>query len=43
MSKLGYVVEAPVVSQNFLAYLQEHHGQQSEMKFLRLAAETLFE
>ena len=28
MSQEGYVVEAPLVSLNFSAFLQEHHGQQ---------------
>ena len=43
VSELGYVVEAPVISQNFAAYLLEHHGPQWEAKFLQLAAEPLFE
>ena len=43
VNELGYVVEAPVISQNFAAYLLEHHGPQWEAKFLKLAAEPLFE
>ena len=41
--EVGYVVEAPIISQSFAAYLQEHHGPQWEAKFLQLAAELLFE
>ena len=43
MSEGGYVVEAPLMSQNFLAYLQEHYGEQWEVKFLQHAAEPFFE
>ena len=43
VNELGYVVEAPIISQNFSAYLQEHQGPQWEAKFLELAAEPLFE
>ena len=38
-----YFVEEPVVSQNFMAVLQQHHGPQWEFKFLRAAAKLLFE
>ena len=37
----GYVVEEPVVPQNFLAFLIEYHGTQWEVKCLRAAAEPL--
>ena len=43
MSEEGYVVEAPLLSQNFVAYLQEHYGEQWEVKFLNPAAEPIFE
>ena len=36
VNELGYVFEAPINSQNFAAYLQEHHGPQWEAKFLQL-------
>ena len=39
----GYVVEEPVVSQNFVFFLQQHHGPQWEFKFLRSTAEPLFD
>ena len=38
----GYVVEEPVLPQNFLAFLIENHGTQCEVKFVRAAAEPLF-
>ena len=37
----GYVVEEPVLPQNFIAFLIEYHGTQWEVKFLRAAAEPL--
>ena len=40
VNEVGYVVEAPVISQNFEAYLLEH---QWKAKFLQHAAEPLFE
>ena len=43
MSEGGYVVKAPLVSQNFLAYLQERYGEQWEVKFLQPAAEPISE
>ena len=43
LNEEGYVVEAPVISQNFLVFLQENHGKQWELKFLRPAAEPVFE
>ena len=43
VNDLGYVVEAPIISQKVAAYLQEHHGPQWEAKFLQLADEPLFE
>ena len=43
VNELGYVVEAPIISQNFAAFLLEHHVPQWEAKFLQLAAEPLFE
>ena len=43
MSGEGCVVEAPLLSQDFLAHLQEHHGQQWEVKFLQPAAEQLLD
>ena len=39
----GYFVEEPVLAQNFLAFLQEYQDPQWELKFLRAAAEPLFE
>ena len=42
MSEGGYVVEAPLLSQNLLAYLQEQYGEQWEVKFLQPAAEPTF-
>ena len=39
----GYVVEAPIISQNFLGYLLENYGPQWEIEFLRPAAGPLFE
>ena len=39
----GYVVEAPVITQYFVSFLQENHGQYWEVKFLRPPAEPLFE
>ena len=36
MSEEGSLVEAPMVSQSFLAFLQYFHGQQWEIKFLKL-------
>ena len=41
-SEEGYVVEEPVLPQNFLAFLIGYHGTQWEVKFLRGAAEPLF-
>jgi len=38
----GYVVEEPVLPQNFIAFLIEYHGTQWEIKFLKAAAEPLF-
>ena len=38
-----YFVEELVSAQNFVAFLQEHHGAQWESKFLQAAAEPLFE
>ena len=43
MSEGGYVVEAPLLSQNFLVYLQGHYGKQWEVKLLQPAAEPFFE
>ena len=43
MSEEGYVVGAPMVSQSFWAFLQYFHGEQWEIKFLKPAAETLFD
>ena len=43
VNELGYLLEAPKISQKFAAYLLEHHGPQWEAKFLRLAAEPLLE
>ena len=39
----GYVVEAPMVSQNFWAFLRHFHGQQWEVKFLQPAAGPFFD
>ena len=39
----NYVVESPVVSQNYWAFLQHFHGQQWEAKFLQPAAGPLFD
>ena len=39
----GYAFEASVIFQNILVFLQEVHGKQWELKFLRPAAETVFE
>ena len=39
----GYIVEEPMLSQNFIAFLIEYHGTQWEIKFLLVAAEPLFE
>ena len=38
----GYVVEKPMLPQNFIAFLINYHGTQWEVKFLRAAAEPLF-
>ena len=38
----GYVVEEPILPQNFLEFLVEYHGTQWEAKFLRATAEPLF-
>ena len=43
LSDKGYVVEAPVVPQSFWAFIQHFHGPQSEVQFLQLAAEALFD
>ena len=43
MYEEGYVVESPILSQKFLAYMREHYGEQWEVKFLQLAAESIFE
>ena len=43
VNESGYVVEAPIISQNFAEYLLEHHGPQWEAKFLQFAAEPLLE
>ena len=43
MSGEGYVVGAPMVSQSFWAFLQYFHGEQWEIKFLKPAAEPLFD
>ena len=39
----NYVVESPIVSQSFWAFLQHFHGQQWEVKFLQPAARPLFD
>ena len=38
----GYVVEEPVIPENFRMFLVEYHGTQWEIKFLGAAAEPLF-
>ena len=38
----GYMVEEPVIPENFRLFLVEYHGTQWEIKFLRAAAEPLF-
>ena len=38
----GYVVEEPMLPQNFIEFLVEYHGTQWEVKFLRATAEPLF-
>ena len=38
----GYVVEEPVLPQNFVVFLIEYHGTQWEVKFLRAETEPLF-
>ena len=38
----GYVVEEPVLPQNFVAFLIEYHGTQWDFEFLPAAAEPLF-
>ena len=38
----GYVVEEPILSQNFIAFLVEYHGTQWEVKLSRATAEPLF-
>ena len=43
MSEEGYVVGAPMVSQSFGAFLRYFHGEQWEIKFLKSAAEPLFD
>ena len=37
-----YVVEKPLLPQNFIAFLIEYRGTQWEVKFLRAAAKPLF-
>ena len=37
----GYVVEEPILPQNFIEFLVEYHGTQWEVKFLRATAEPL--
>ena len=39
----GYVVEAPVISQNLLGYLFENYGPQWEIEFLRPSAGPILE
>ena len=39
----GYVVEEPIVSHNLAAFLQQKYGPQWELKFVRPAAEPIFE
>ena len=43
MSEESYVVGAPMVSQSFGAFLRYFHGEQWEIKFLKSAAEPLFD
>ena len=43
MNEEGYVVGAPMVSQSFWAFLRFFHGEQWEIKFLKPAAEPLFD
>ena len=43
INELGYVIEAPMIPENFALYLLEHHGPQWEANFLQLAAEPLFQ
>ena len=43
LSEEGYVVEAPIISPNFVGYLLEHYGPQWELEFLRPAAWPVFE
>ena len=38
----GYVVEEPMLPQNFVEFLVEYHGTQWEVKLLRATAEPLF-
>ena len=38
----GYVVEEPMLPQNFIEFFVEYHGTQWEVKFLRATAEPLF-
>ena len=38
----GYMVEEPVIPENFRIFLVEYHGTQWEIKFLGAAAEPLF-
>ena len=39
----NYMLESPIVSQSFWAFLQHFHGQQWEVKFLQPAAGPLFD
>ena len=43
MSEEGYVVEAPLLSQTFVVYLEELYGEQWEVKLLKPAAEPIFD
>ena len=43
LNKEVYVVEAPVLSQNFVGYLLENYGPQWEKEFFRLDIGPLFE
>ena len=43
MNEDNYVVESPVVSQSYWAFLQHFHGKQWEAKFLQPAAGPLFD
>ena len=43
LSEEGYVVEAPLISQNFEGYLLENYGPQWELEFLRPAAWPVFD